>query len=196
MRAHIKFMLALACTIAVPAVIVPSTSAALTECNADYVNTTLSGGVVVNSGDVCTLDSVTVNGGLTVDGGSLSVTDSTIHGGWSITGDVDALTFMCGNNIDGGLTVEGVTTGTTLAFGETNASCAGGTINGEVSITDNDAFVEIDGYHINGALTITGNTGGELEGTSVKGPATCQPGISNDEGGSNSFTGPNNGCPD
>ncbi len=196
MRKRGKLILTLTCAAAVAAVVVPTASAGATECNASYTNTTLKGGVVVNSGDVCTLDNVTVNGGLTVNGGSISVTDSTVHGGWSITGDVSAPTYMCGNTINGGLAVNGVTSSVTLAFGEANAKCAGGTINGSASIADSPGvFAEIDQYRINGGVTITGTGGGELEGTSVNGSATCQTGIGNDEGGPNSFTGSNNGCP-
>ncbi len=191
-----KLILALTCVAAIAAVVVPAASAGATECNTSYANTTLKGGVVVNSGDVCSLDNVTVNGGLTVNGGSISVTDSTIHGGWSITGDVSAPTYMCGNTIDGGLTVNGVTSSVTLAFGEANANCAGGTINGGATIADSQGvFAEIDQYEINGSLTLTGTGGGELEGTSVNGSATCQAAVGNDEGGPNSFTGTNSGCP-
>ena len=41
-----------------------------TECNKTYSNTTLKGGVVVKSGDNCTLDNVVVTGGLTVTAGT------------------------------------------------------------------------------------------------------------------------------
>jgi hypothetical protein len=193
-----KVLFAFACGAAVAVVAAPGAGAgAKTECNAAYSNTTLKGGVVVNAGDVCILDNVRVKGGLTVNGGQISVTDSTISGGWSITGAVDALTYMCGNDVNGGLDVTGVTTATVLSFGEANANCPGGTVNGGVSFVDNPlAFVELDSYTANGGVTFAGNGGGELEGTIVHGSASCQPGIFNDgDGGPNTYTGPNAGCP-
>ena len=193
-----KLIVGLVCTVAVMLVIVSGAAAAgQTECNATYTNTTLRGGVVVNAGDTCVLNNVTVNGKLIVTGGSILVTNSTINGGWSITGNVTAPGFMCGNTINGGLNVHGVTSVVTLAFGETNAGCAGGTINGGASFRNNPgAFVEVDAYTVNGPLLISGNAGGEVEGTTVHGPARCQPGIFNDgDGGPNTYHGPNHGCP-
>jgi hypothetical protein len=193
-----KLLLGLACAAVAAVVVAPSVGAgAKTECNAVYSNTTLKGGVVVNSGDVCVLDNVKVNGGLTVNGGLILVTDSRINGGWSITGDVFELGYLCGNNVNGGLNVSGVTTPTTLAFGEANANCAGGRINGGATFTGNPAaFVELDSYAVNGGVTFAGNGGGELEGTVVHGSASCDAGIFNDgDGGPNTYTGPNAGCP-
>src|SRR5262249_8393012 len=88
---RITLLAALACAAAVAGAATSAASAAgSTECNGTFTNTTLSGGVVVNEGDVCDLENVIVNGGLTVDGGTagaqLSVNNSTINGGWSITG--------------------------------------------------------------------------------------------------------------
>src|SRR5262245_34298253 len=176
---------------------------ALTECNGVFTNTTLSGGVVVNPGDSCELENVIVNGGLTVNGGGfgafLSVNNSTINGGWSITGIIFRGSF-CGNNVGGGLTVTDTELfGFPLSFGELNAGCAGGTINGSVTIRNNDGPVEIDGYRLNGALAFSGIDGflNELEATAVRGTATCENVV--DDGTSaplvNSYTGRNAGCP-
>src|SRR5262249_17538722 len=112
--------------------------------------------------------------------------------GCTTAGDgVTAPGFMCGNTINGGLKVHGVTSVVTLAFGETNAGCAGGTINGGASFRNNPgAFVEVDAYTVNGPLLISGNAGGEVEGTTVHGPARCQPGIVNDgDDGPNTYHG-------
>jgi hypothetical protein len=214
---------ALVCAASVAAIAASTaTAGAKTECNTFYSNTTLKGGVVVNEGDFCVLNNVTVTGGMTVNGsafdtfveienstikGGLSINGaflivnaSTINGGWSITGSSFSGSDFCGNNVDGGLSVSGVDlspfTGT-FAFGEANAGCAGGTINGGATLTNNNDVVEVDSYTVNGGLTITGNTGiTELEGTTVNGTATCQAGTFNDgDGGPNSFTGQNNGCP-
>jgi len=206
-----KILAALVCAAAVAAVAASGASAdAAIECNTTYSNTTLNGGVVVNEGDICILDHVTVNGGLTVNGGTsfnfalLAVDGSTIHGGWSITGDVFQIGpnngYFCGNNVDGGLNVHDVEAfGSPLSFGELNAGCAGGRINGGATFTNNDAAVELDGYRVNGGLTFLGLPFlfNELEATAVKGSATCENVA--DDGSSaplvNSFTGHNNGCP-
>ena len=181
------------------AVAVPAASAGTkTECNGFFVNTTVNGGLVVNDGDNCFLFSSTVNGGFTVKGGFIFIENSTIHGGWSITGNTttDAI-YMCGNNVDGGLSVHGVTSGDIFSFGEENAGCAGGTVNGGVSFTNNNAFVELDSYAVNGGVTITGNTvAPELENSVIHGTATCQADTFNDLGeGANTYIGRNNGCP-
>jgi hypothetical protein len=200
-----KLFVALACAAALAAVVVSSTSAgAKTECNGTFSNTTLSGGVVVKEGDVCVLDTVTVNGGLTVDGGlggaELFVNNSTIHGGWSITGTLFPLSDFCGNNIDGGLSVVNTELfGAPLSFGELNAGCAGGKIDGGATVNNNDGPVEFDGDRLNGGLNFVGVSGflNELEASTVKGAAICQNVV--DDGTSaplvNTFSGSNNGCP-
>ena len=217
MRVRSKFVLASACAAAIVAVVVPTASAgAKTECKSTYSNTKLNGGVVVNQGDVCILNNVTVNGGLTVNGGALAflaVDNSTIHGGWSMTGTVIPINifagspsdgYFCANNVDGGLNVSGVETfGNPLSFGEANAGCAGGTINGGASFTNNDSGgVEVDAYTVNGGLTFANDTGfNELEKTTVNGSASCDVAsdVQNDQSGpgsnANSYTGQNNGCP-
>src|SRR5207247_8162917 len=109
--------------------------------------------------------------------------------------------YECGNRINGGLTVKHISTGATLAIGETNANCGGGRINGRVVFRDNsNAFLELDGALVNGGILAKGNTGGgEIEGNTVHGGATCSnntPAFLNDgDGGPNSYTGNNNGCP-
>ena len=90
-----------------------------------------------------------------------------------------------------------------FSFGEVNADCAGGTINGGVTFNNNPvASLELDSYVVHGGLTFS-NTGGgffnELEGTGVHGSATCAnndaPAVNDGDGGPNSYTGTNNGCP-
>jgi hypothetical protein len=199
-----KFFAVLACAAAVASVGVSSAAGgAKTVCNGVFSNTTFSGGLVVNEGDFCVLDQVTVNGGLTVNGGggaALLVNNSTIHGGWSITGTLFPLGDFCGNAIDGGLTVTNTELfGAALAFGELNAGCAGGKIDGGANVSNNDGPVEFDGDVLNGGLIFFGVSGylNELEASTVKGAATCQNVV--DDGTSaplvNTFTGKNNGCP-
>jgi hypothetical protein len=200
-----KFLLALVCAGAVAAVAVSTASANTPfECNGSYSNTTLIGPVVVNPFDFCDLENVTVNDGLIANGGGafslLIVNNSRINGGWSMTDNVVPLSYFCGNDVNGGLSVSNNELfGFPMSFGELNAGCAGGRINGAVSISNNDGAVEIDGDRLNGSLSFSGIAGplNELEATSVHGSATCQNVV--DDGTSspllNSFTGANNGCP-
>jgi len=207
-----KILAALVCAAAVAAVAASGASAAgPTECNNVYSNTTFKGGLVVNEGDFCVLDHVTVNGGLTVNGGTsfnfavLLVANSRINGGWSMTGDVFTFDPFCGNNINGGLNVHDVEElgFFAMSFGELNADCAGGRINGGASFTNvNSAGVELDGYLVNGGVTFANDTGfNELEATTVHGSASCDAfsNVQNDNSGpgnnANSYTGTNNGCP-
>jgi hypothetical protein len=200
-----KFLAALVCAATVAAVAVSTASADTTfECNGFYSDTTLNGPVVVNAFDFCDLEHVTVNDGLIVNGGGefafLLVNNSRINGGWSITNNVVPLSYFCGNNVNGGLSVtDNELFGSPLSFGELNGGCAGGRINGGVTISNNDGSVEIDGYRVNGDLNFSGIAGplNELEATAVHGSATCQNVV--DDGTSsplvNSYTGANNGCP-
>ena len=121
MHVRAKLLAAFACAAAVVAVVAPTAATAKTECNGFYANTTFSGGVVVNSGDTCSLDYVTITGGLTVngDGGlaALSVQNSNISGGWTMTGDVIPFNNnnifnddFCGNNVTGSLIVNNLET--------------------------------------------------------------------------------------
>jgi hypothetical protein len=167
-----------------------------TVCNGSYTDTSLHGGVVVPSGDTCTLSNVTVNGGMQVEGGAIDVQNTQINGGLTID-NLAPSPYVCGTNVNGGLTVENIASGATLALGEANADCPGGTINGGATFMNNsNAFLEIDGYQVNGGLQFLNNIGGgEIEGMSVNGAATCTSAYGNDEGGPNSYTGPNNGCP-
>jgi hypothetical protein len=206
MRAYGKFMLALACTVAFATVVAPGTSEAAKECNGVFTNQTINESLVVNDGDSCELDSVTVNGRLTVNGGTIIVNNSTIIGSWSITGNVHSPEHQfCNNNIVGSVTVHDVTSGNPsgpfeqleeLAFGEGETGCGGGTIIGSVTAVNSPGvFFEVDQYTVNGSLTILGVNGGEVEGTTVYGTATCQSGIFNDLN-PNTYTSRNNGCPD
>jgi hypothetical protein len=199
---------------AVAAIVVPTASAgAKNECNGIYTNTTFKGGLVVNPGDFCVLNNVTVNGGFTVNGSDgnfpfLVVNNSTIHGGWSITGGIIAPNYFCGNNVDGGLTVNNVDNlfGIfAISFGEANAGCAGGTINGGASFTNITASTELDAYTVNGGVTFANVNGNinEIEGSTIHGSASCDAAsnVVNDSyttdgpPSPNSYTGTNNGCP-
>lgn len=176
-----------------------------TNCNSTYSNMTFHGGVVITKGDTCTLTNVVIDGGLTVSGGTFTVHNSLIHGSWVITGGTGVKTGrQCGDNVDGGLTVEN-TSGGYFVFGEANQHCLGGRINGGVRFVNNknSAALELDGNSVNGGIVDTNNNDkfNEIEGNTVHGPATCAhnnkpvKGGNAKDGGPNSYTGPNNGCP-
>lgn len=217
---RVKFLAAVAFAVAVAAVVVPAASAAPTECNGTFSNTTLKGGVVVNSGDHCDLENVTVKGGLIVNGSTdfayLAVNNSTIKGGWSITGLLAATGsnngYFCGNSVDGGLTVDNVLVANSdvsfygpLSFGELNAGCAGGRVNGGVSFTNILSLgTELDGYLVNGGVTFANVFAlgiNEIEATTVHGSGSCDAAsnVINDNSGpgnnANSYTGTSGGCP-
>jgi hypothetical protein len=190
----------------------PAQAAAQTECNQTYTNTTLKGGVIVKAGDVCKLNQVRITGNLRITGGMFSVQNSLIQGGWRITGGSALGTThpttgdLCGNTVDGELRVDH-TRHAVFIFGETDRHCAGGLINGGVRFDDNRnvGILEVDGYDIHGHVVDVDNDGvwNELEGLTVHGSAVCKDnnyvhgGTSaiNDEGGPNTYTGNNKGCP-
>jgi hypothetical protein len=217
MHIRVKLLFVLAAIAAAAVVAVPSGSAK-TECNGFFVGQTVSGGLVVNNGDFCGIVGSTVSGGVTQNGGSLDIEvstigggltskggdfyvfGSTISGGWMITGTAFSFFDLCANNVTGGLKVTNDTsTGTVFSFGEANAGCAGGTIGGGATFTNNPnvATMELDSYTVSGGVTFAGNGGlNELEGTTVSGAASCQAGTVNDgDGGPNSYRDGNNGCP-
>ena len=111
---------------------------------------------------------------------------------------------VCATNLDGGVSVNNIDTGATLAIGESNGffgHCPGGTINGDTDFVNNPAggTLELDGDLVHGHLEwINTNSYGEIEGTTVKGGATCQSSVvvvNDGDGGPNSYTGQDNGCP-
>ena len=182
---------------------VPATARDKQICNGAMTGK-INGGLLVPSGDSCTLTDATVNGGMDVEGGQINIHNSVINGGLFIN-NLFGNNPVCSTELDGGVTVTNITTGAVLAIGESNnffgGSCPGGTINGDTDVVNNPmgGNLEIDGYLIHGHLQWINSTSyGELEGDTVKGGATCQNSffvINDGDGGPNSYTGPNNGCP-
>jgi hypothetical protein len=162
----------------------------------------INGGLLVPSGDSCTLVNATVNGGMEVEGGQINIQSSVIHGGLFIN-NLFGRNPVCATNLDGGVVVENIDTGAILSIGESNGffgNCPGGTINGDVDVVNNPlgGTLELDRNLIHGHLEwINTVSYGEIEGNTVKGGATCQNSfvINDGDGGPNSYTGPNNGCP-
>jgi hypothetical protein len=135
-----------------------------------------------------------------------AVHNSTIKGKWLITGGTaKGFGDECANNVDGGIRVLHTHHGRFI-FGETDRNCPGGRINGGIRFLNNIdvGILETDGNHINGGIVDTGNDSNwnEVEGNTVHGSATCANNsvvhggtVINDEGGPNSYTGKNTGCP-
>src|SRR5262249_60947208 len=139
----------------------------------------------------------------------------TIQGGLALTGNITNFAwaspyyYNCSNNIDGGLNVHDLNTdfygifSTPLSFGELNAGCAGGTINGGASFQNiSSSGVELDGYTVNGGVTFANDTGfNEIEASTVHGSASCDvaSNVQNDHSGpgddTKTYTGTNSGCP-
>jgi hypothetical protein len=127
---------------------------------------------------VCLGPGAKVNGPVTVNaGGSLDVEGATISGPVKSTGA--GVLRLCGATVSGPLTIAG-STGLVLVGGDAaTGACAGNTISGPASLTDNTAGVEFNGNQVHGPLTITGTTGSlpppdsgsvHAEGNTVNGP--------------------------
>ena len=114
----------------------------------------LSGTVTVSQGGALWVNGGTITGALSVQaGGVLWVSGATISS-LQATG-ASALT-VCGTKVQGSVTVTG-STGSVLIGG---TGCAGNTISGSVSITNNTGGVGFSKNSVTGSVTITGNTGG------------------------------------
>lgn len=132
-------------------------AAAATECNG-FVSGEVSGGVVVNSGDVCFL------------GGNIILGPGTLHVGARVSGGVTVnaggVLFVCASRIDDGIVANGAAT---IIVGAEEILCDGGIINGGVQISntgpgdlvDPDAppSIALENSVIHGAVHLTGNLG-------------------------------------
>jgi hypothetical protein len=134
---------------------------AATECNGT-ISGSISGGLVVNNGDVCDLEDATISGGVHMSGGRLQACSSTISGGFIATG---------GNCVILGKMTE-----------EDSIPCGGDTINGGVNLTNVSGAscgienVEIQFSHITGGVQLKNNGvegDVELEGNTISGGLHC-----------------------
>jgi hypothetical protein len=131
-------------------------------------------GLIVRSGEaMCLSSSAVVIGPITVQsGGSLDVAGATVYG--SISSDGAGEVRMCGSKINGALSVS-YTTGLVLVGGLEGSNCAGNTIRGPASVTNNTAGIDFDYNTVDGPLTIAGNTGSiGLFGDTVTGTENIQ----------------------
>jgi hypothetical protein len=159
---------------------------AATECNTGPpipgVITPLSGkitgGVVVNAGDVCWLSGANISGGVRVNSGGIL--------------------FACGSTINGGVVSDGATA--VIIGAEEIETCTGDVINGGVRISNTGPSQEggppsvaVENSAINGAVHLTGNQGAiAVAGNTIKGGLFCSQNTADleDEGNPSVVTGP------
>jgi hypothetical protein len=131
-------------------------------------------GLTVRSGEaICLSSSAVIDGPISVQsGGSLDIEGASVSG--SVTANGAGVVRICGSKINGSVSVSS-TTGLVLIGGLEGSDCAGNTIRGAVSVTDNAAGVDFDYNTVDGPLTITGNTGSVgLFGDTVTGTENVQ----------------------
>jgi hypothetical protein len=161
-------------------------------------NTSIGGGLTATSPAEIGLNGGTINGALSIDGGlgnavipvAPEACGVTINGPVTLT-DIQSLNagaysaFLLGNNDD-------------VAGQDSILPCAGNTIAGSLSITNNTGLVEAGQNHIAGRVTVTGNSGTDdgnvvhLRGNVITGPLMCtgnNPAPTND-GQPNTVQGP------
>jgi hypothetical protein len=131
-------------------------------------------GLIVRSGEaMCLSSSAVVIGPITVEsGGSLDIEGASVSG--SVTTNGAGVVKICDSNINGHVSVNS-TSGLVLIGGLEGSNCAGNTVRGPVSVTNNTAGIEFDYNTVDGPLTITGNTSSiGLFGDTVTGTETIQ----------------------
>lgn len=162
-----------------------ATSAVITQqvnlagvCVAGKVN----GGYVVKAGTAICI-TATINGGLTVQAGAaVELLGGVVNGGIS-AGGATAIR-ICGSTINGGITASGTTGSIVIGdYGDDGPpGCAGNTINGNVTLTNNLGGVEFAKNSVIGTVTLSGNSGGglisedsapEVEGNTIAGSLAC-----------------------
>lgn len=158
---------------------------AATECNtgpplppgATPLSGKITGGVVVNAGDVCWLSGANISGGVQVNSGGVL--------------------FACGSTINGGLVSDGAAA---VIVGAEEIACDGDVINGGVRISNTGPSEEggppsvaLENSAIHGAVHLTGNQGAiAVAFNTIKGGLFCSKNAFNldDENGPSVITGP------
>lgn len=162
-----------------------------------------TGGLTVGNGQ-SVLFTGKANGNVTVrPGGALTVSGGTINGALTSSG-AKAIT-VCRSSVAGGVSVSG-TTGFVLigdAGDDGSPTCAGNTITGGASLTNNTGGVELGGNaKISGGVTFNNNTGAgpavedavpEIEANSITGGLTCSANPVTDDHKPNTVTGTRSG---
>jgi hypothetical protein len=159
---------------------------AATECNTGPpipgivtpLSGTITGGVVVNAGDLCWLSGANISGGVQVNSGGVL--------------------FACGSTINGGIVSQGAAA--VIVGAEEVETCTGAVINGGVWISNTGPSEEggppsaaVENSVINGAVHLMGNQGAiAVGGNTIKGGLFCSENASDldDEGNPSVVTGP------
>ena len=154
---------------------------AATECNGT-LSATVTSGVVVNAGDICTLAGANVYGGVRVnEGGILIVCGSIIYGGvkTDIAGNIligpEEIPGCTGATIYGGVRISN--TGTGVIPGPPSISVENSIIDGGLHLIGNSGRMGIANNNINGGLFCKDNKLNpfdEGKPSFVTGPTTCQ----------------------
>jgi hypothetical protein len=163
---------------------------AATECNGAPLSGTITGGVVVNAGDVCLLMDATVYDSVQVNQDGVLITcGSTIYGGLVANGAANVLVgggadevgppvnFDCpGNNIRGGVQISN--TGPGVLAPAPSISIERDIIAGGVHLSNNAGPIVVSAAVINGGLFCKNNVSPDIddEGTPsvVIGRTTCE----------------------
>ncbi len=162
---------------------------AATECNGAPLSGTITGGVVVNAGDVCVLMEATVYDSVQVNPGGILITcGSTIYGGLVANGAANVLigagadeevppaNFDCpGNNIRGGVQISN--TGPGVLVGPPSISIERDVIEGGVHLANNAGLTVVSADVINGGLFCKNNASdldNEDTPSVIVGRTTCE----------------------
>lgn len=161
------------------AVVVCTSGAAFaaTECNTT-MSGAITGGVVVNAGDFCTLNQATVSGGVRISAGGILI--------------------VCGSTINGGVSANGAAE---IVFGAEEINCDGDVVNGAIHISNTGPgtfpppapSIALERSVLNGSVHLTGNRGTISVATNtIAGGLFCSGNASDliDEGSPSIVTGP------
>lgn len=166
---------------------------------------TVGGNVTVGSGQAVCLSGAKVSGNLIVDpGGAVSVMSSTITG--SLSASQANAVVVCATTVDNSASVSAAVGPVVFGDGGDDGppGCAGDTVRSGLTISGNQAGVELAGDQLLGGVSVTGNSGAapgsedatpELEADSVRGGLSCSgntPGLT-DDGQPNAVTGARTG---
>jgi hypothetical protein len=161
------------------------------------------GSLTLGGGSSC-LNGASVGGNLTFPpGANVTITNSKIGG--SVTGSGGGAFSLCGSSVGGNVGISGAS-GFVLIGDPGDDKCASNTVGGSVSLTSNNAGVEVSqNTRISGNVTLNNNTGGgpfpedtrpEVEANIIGGTLSCSgntPAPTND-GQPNSRAGASGQC--
>jgi hypothetical protein len=165
-----------------------SVPASGTQCNGAYSGS-FSGNITVSANQVCVFVGGSVGGNLHLTNGTVELVQSRLGGdlqisggifsitsGTTITGNLQvqgipansAISQVCGSAVTGDLTLQN--NGTPVLVGTADGSCAGNTIQGNVTVQSNTAMVSVLGNTIGNNLTVQSNSASTIvDGNTLRG---------------------------